>query len=81
MDVPQGKQTVTDDDIIETMRSHCDPAFTTAELAELFDMTTEGIRRRLEKLRKEEQLYKKKPTKRTVIWWIEEDQSDVVLSK
>jgi len=80
MDVTQGKRTVTDDEIVRTMREHSDPAFTTGELADIFEMTSEGVRGRLEDLHKEGRVYKKKPTPRTVIWWVEEDYSDVVCS-
>jgi len=71
----QGKQTVSDDEIIEQIRSHPDPAFTTPELAEQFDMTVEGIRRRLNKLQDKGRLYKKKPTNRTIVWWVEPGHS------
>ena len=81
MTVPQGKQTVTDDEIIETMRGHEDPAFTTAELAGLFDMTTEGIRGRLNDLARSGDVDYKKPTSRTVIWWVYSDESVDELSK
>lgn len=81
MDVPQGKQTVTDNEIVETMNAHPDPAFTTGELAEMFGMTVEGIRHRLESLHDEGRIYRKKPTPRTVIWWVESDYSEAVLSK
>ena len=81
MTVPQGKQTVTDDEIIETIASHPDPAFTTSELAEIFDMSTEGVRGRLNKLAEEGKIAKKKPTTRTVIWWVHSDESEDLLSK
>lgn len=75
-DVPQGKQTVSDGEIVAAMSRHPDPAFTTSELAGMFDMTAEGIRRRLESLRERNEVYKKKPTERTVIWWVPADQSE-----
>ena len=81
MTVPQGKQTVTDDEIVETMAGHDDPAFTTSELAGIFEMTTEGIRRRLKKLAEEEVVNYKKPTARTVIWWVYSDSSEDELRK
>lgn len=81
MTVPQGKQTVTDDEIIETMSSHPDPAFTTAELAEIFEMHAEGVRGRLNSLYESGEIARKKPTSRTVIWWVYSDESDAPLSK
>ena len=73
-DVPQGKRTVSDDEIVRRMREHPDPAFTTSELAGMFDMSTEGIRGRLEKLQEDHRVEKKKPASRTVIWWAQEDR-------
>ena len=81
MTVPQGKQTVTDDEIIETMASHQDPAFTTAELASMFNMSAEGIRGRLKDLVESGDVDNKKPTSRTVIWWVYCDSSEDELSK
>lgn len=71
MNVPQGKQTVSDAEIVDTMEEHPDPAFITKELAEMFGMSTEGVRGRLAKLESEGAVHKKKPTKRTVIWWVQ----------
>ena len=81
MTVPQGKQTVSDDEIVETMASLPDPAFTTGELAKIFDMTVEGIRRRLNSLHDESKVCRKKPTSRTVIWWVQSDESDCLVLK
>jgi predicted ArsR family transcriptional regulator len=50
------------------MRSHRDSAFITSELAEIFGMTTEGMRVRLETLQEEERIYKKKSTEKGVVW-------------
>jgi hypothetical protein len=43
----------------------------------MFGMTSEGIRGRLESLQEEGRIYKKKPTERTVIWWVEHGYCDV----
>jgi predicted ArsR family transcriptional regulator len=66
----QGKRTVTDKEIEQKMHELPSPAFTTGELAGHFDMTTEGMRLRLEKLRNEGVVHRKKPSQRTVIWWV-----------
>jgi response regulator of citrate/malate metabolism len=75
-DMAQGIQTVEDEEIITAMREHPDPAFTTFELAEEFDMSSEGMRHRLEQIREDGPVRKKKPTKRTVIWWVKWDQPE-----
>jgi len=71
----QGKQTVTDNEIIQWMREQPDPAFTTAEVAEEFDMSGEGMRNRLRNLANEGRIEYKKPTPQNVIWWAENGQS------
>jgi predicted ArsR family transcriptional regulator len=68
--MPQGEVTVVDEEIINAMRERDGPAFTTAEIASWFDMTTEGIRRRLNELAEEGAVEYKKPTTRTVLWWL-----------
>jgi len=73
-DVPQGKQTVSDDEIVRRLREHPDPAFTTSEIGDMFEMSTEGIRGRLADLEDRGLLCRKKPTSRTVVWWVPEDQ-------
>lgn len=72
--------TVEDDQIVEAMKEADDPAFITSELAEMFDMTTEGIRRRLETLEDSGRIYKKKPGTRTVIWWAKPDNDQSAFS-
>jgi len=57
--MPQGEKTVTDTEIVQWMRETPEPAFTTAEIAEKFDMTAEGMRGRLEALRDGKQVYRK----------------------
>lgn len=78
--MPQGEKTVTDEEIIQWMQETPEPAFTTAEIAENFDMTVEGMRGRLSDLREGEVLYRKKPTSRTVIWWTETNYEESALS-
>lgn len=74
------RKTVTDDEIIRWMTESPEPAFTTAEVADNFDMTVEGMRGRLDSLREGEEVYRKKPTSRTVIWWTETDYDGSALS-
>lgn len=72
--MPQGKRTVTDDEMLKFMRESSDPAFTTRELADHFEMTTEGVRGRLTSLESTGAVFRKKPSPRTIIWWLPEDQ-------
>lgn len=60
---------MSDENIIDYMLNHDDPAFTTREIADYFDMTPPGIRNRLEDLAKAGEIKRKKPANRTVIWW------------
>ena len=78
--MPQGEKTVTDSEIVQWMRETPEPAFTTAEIAEKFDMTAEGMRGRLEALQDGKHVYRKKPTSRTVIWWTDSDHDGSALS-
>jgi response regulator of citrate/malate metabolism len=71
----QGKLTVTDKEIVEWMSEQTDPAFTTAEVADEFDMSDEGMRNRLRSLAVEGRIECKKPTPQNVIWWVESGQS------
>jgi len=77
----QGKRTVADDDIIRAMRDAEGPAYTTGEIATRVDMTPEGARGRLEDLVEKGRVMRKKPSPRTVVWWLPEDQSPPVSSK
>jgi len=60
---------VSDTKILTYMRESDDPAFTAGELAEQFEMTTEGVRNRLQQLIESGDVFSKKPGKRTVIYW------------
>lgn len=68
----QGKMTITDDQIITEMQEQGDPAYTTAEVGEMIGMSTEGARNRLEKLEECGRVMSKKPSTRTVLWWLPE---------
>lgn len=69
----QGKQTVTDEEILEYFREHTDPAFAIGELVEEFDIGSEGLRKRLNSLVREGQLATKKPGHRTRVYWAPSD--------
>lgn len=76
----QGKMTVEDDEIVRILEEIGDPAYTTAEIGELVDMSTEGVRGRLEKLEDEGRVISKKPTSRTVLWWPRSNYEEDVFS-
>ena len=67
--MPQGKQTVSDDDIIETILQHDDPFVRSDEIAEEFGHTRQWAHERLQQLHDEGDL-KKKGGNRSVIWWV-----------
>jgi hypothetical protein len=70
----QGVKSVTDDEIIDQLRRCPCPAYTTAEVAEFFGMSTQGMRNRLNALHETGDLRKKQPSKRVVLWWVPEDE-------
>jgi predicted transcriptional regulator len=78
--MPQGRMTVTDDEIVEEMRRRDDPAFITKEIASWFDMGTEGMRNRLKSLADQGRIRAKKPSSRTQIWWTEAAHDSVAFS-
>lgn len=72
-DMPQGRQTVSDAEIIEFMETSDEPAFIAKEIASEFGINKETARKRLNQLSKEGKVYRKKPSLRTVLWWAESD--------
>jgi len=65
---------VTDDELIAVMRDADGPAWTTGEIASHVDMSTEGVRNRLESLAAEGRLNRKQPQRQTVLWWLTENE-------
>jgi predicted ArsR family transcriptional regulator len=61
---------MSDEEILKHLREHPDPAVTAAELAELVDMTSAGVLRRLDNLADENEVSRKKVGSRAVVWWI-----------
>jgi len=57
-------------DILRAFLSSSDPAFVPAEIADELDVTPEGARHQMNRLVEEGLLEKKKPGKRTVLYWI-----------
>lgn len=78
--MPPGVKTVTDEEILSFMRESPDPAFTAGEIAEAVGMSPEGVSNRLADLEQRGEVYRKKPGRRTVIWWAECDHPDPACS-
>jgi len=72
-DMPQGKKTVSDDEIVKRMREHKDPFLGAGEVAGMFDHTRQWAHSRLKGLNNQDRVRKKTAGKRSVIWWPEED--------
>jgi predicted transcriptional regulator len=70
----QGKMTYTDEELLDIIEdSISGPAFYAKELAEIVDMTVQGVRTRLEQLNENGKIGKKKPGSRTIIYWDRRD--------
>lgn len=68
-DMPQGKQTSTDDEIIEVMAKHDDPIHSAKEVGEMIGVTRQCAFNRLQQLKAEGRVCKKKSGARSVVWW------------
>jgi len=70
-------KTMSDEEIIETIRSHPDEVVTAPEVAEEIDMTPAGVLKRLDQLAEEGVVTKKKVGSRAVVWWVNENQASL----
>jgi predicted transcriptional regulator len=61
---------ITAFDILSVFVGSDDPAFVPAEIAAELDVTTEGARHQMDNLVRKDLLAKKKPSQRTVLYWI-----------
>lgn len=68
-DMPQGKQTVSDKEIIEAIADHPDPFVRADEIADEFDHTRQWAHKRLGDLCAAGPV-KKKAGKRSAIYWL-----------
>ena len=68
-DMPQGKETVSDGQIIEAIQNHPDPFVAASEVAEMFDHSRQWAHERLQDLADERRIEKKEAGSRSVIWW------------
>jgi DNA-binding Lrp family transcriptional regulator len=72
-DMPQGKQSATDDEIIEVMSEDGDPIHSASEVAEMIGVTRQCAFNRLQQLKEEGRVRKKKSGSRSVVWWPEDN--------
>ena len=63
-------QKMTDEEILSKFEESSDPVLTAAEIASEAEMTRQAISRRLEKLKDEGYLSRKKVGGRAVVWWV-----------
>jgi DNA-binding Lrp family transcriptional regulator len=69
-DMPQGKETVSDEEIIKALRNHEDPFIAAAEIADHFGHTRQWAHNRLKKLHADGRVKRKEAGERSVIWWV-----------
>jgi len=62
--------TITAEKVLHEFVVSSDPAFVPSEIAEALDVTSEGARYQMNKLVDRGLLGKKKPSSRTVMYWI-----------
>jgi len=63
---------VTLEDVREAVRNGPEPASTTADVAQVFDISTEGARRKLTELHEQGRIEKRKIGARAIVWWVSE---------
>lgn len=68
-DVPRGKQTVTDQEILAALQAVEGPAATAGEVAADLELSVNGVRMRLDDLAADGRVNRKKTGHRTVLWW------------
>jgi transposase len=73
--MPREVSSMTEDEVLEEMLRRGDPAYSTGEVAEWFDMSVETARNRLKAMRDAGKVVEKKPSSRTQIWWPTEHQA------
>jgi hypothetical protein len=69
-EMPQGKETVSDTQIIDAISDHPDPFIASSELASMFDHTRQWAHNRLSELHERGEIEKKEAGERSVIWWV-----------
>jgi len=69
-DMPQGKKTVSDTQIVQAIDEHADPVLSAQEVAEIFGHTRQWADSRLKDLAEEGRVQKKSGGPRSVMWWV-----------
>lgn len=64
---------VPEDDIIRAFRESDDPVLAAPEVGEIVGMSRQGAGQRLRKLVEEGKLERKKPGRRTAVYWLSDD--------
>jgi len=67
------KPVVTDEELLDIIREASDPFVTASEVGEAAGVTRQTAHQRLQQLRDDERIRKKKIGASAVIWWIEPD--------
>jgi len=67
------KPTVSDEEILRSIKLHPDPIVTAKEVAESIEMTRQGAHNRLEEMVGEAYLKRKEVGSRAVVYWLTED--------
>jgi len=70
-EMPQGKETVSDQQIVTAIEEHTDPFVFASEVAEKFDHTRQWAHNRLQVLYDDGRIKRKSGGQRSVIWWVE----------
>lgn len=70
-EMPQGKETVSDEEIIKAIDEHQDPFLAASEVSDMFDHTRQWAHIRLESLNEEGAVRKKESSRQSVIWWVD----------
>jgi predicted transcriptional regulator len=63
-------RTITDERILEFIRTHEDPCVTAGEIAEEFDITNEGVNYRLKKIRDRGDVVEKRVGASAKVWYV-----------
>lgn len=61
---------ISAENILEIFLASAEPAFVPQEIADELDVTPNGARHQMDKLAEQGYLVKKKPSSRTVLYWI-----------
>jgi len=68
-------KTMSDEEIISLVREHPDRAVTAKELAEVVEMTSQGLLKRLNDLEDRGPVTKKTVGANAVVWWVPDAQA------